>query len=119
MEIYQGEPVGFELNGKDDEGRYIPSLDSDVYEAMLLGMNGVVAKSWTTADGSMSVGQKNIDGEIVGFISWDMTGKETADLVPTSYTLEVAKVIDPEIGRAIGVLTQIVTVNEAKIRRGV
>lgn len=113
MEIYQGEPIGFMLKIKNDDGTYVPSLEGYSLEALLSDQYKNIVGRWKTEDGSMWVGVH--DGK--GYAAFAMDGDATAALRPDKYTLEMARVISH--GRAIGILKCIVNVKPALIRRGV
>lgn len=117
MNIYQGEPVGFKMNAKDDEGHYIPSFEGTEYEALLKDSGGEKICTWSTKAGSIEHGTETIKDKTAGWLSFFLDGKQTAKLATGMYSLEVAKVIDN--GRAIGVMKEIINVRNAVIRNGV
>lgn len=117
MKIYQGEPLSFKLNAKDDEGAYIPSFEGLTFEALLKNTYGKKVRAWSTEDGTIKLGTETIGEATAAYASFFMDGSATAELGVGKYTLEVAKVLSN--GRAIGVACEIVNVCEALIRDGV
>lgn len=120
MEIYQGEPIGFKLNiKKNEEEGYYPSLEGIHLEALIASENNKAIKSWTTEDGSISIGVETVSGQPRGFASFSVSGLETADYKVGKYTIEIAYVLETKDGRAIGKVTNSITVKPAVIRKGV
>lgn len=120
MDIYQGEPIGFKFNIKQDGGQgYLPSLEGMHLEALIASENNKAIKTWTTDDGSINIGIETVEGIPKGFASFSVSGLETADYKVGKYTLEIAYVLESEDGRAIGKLTSSITIKPAVIRKGV
>ena len=116
MKIYQGEPIGFKLNIKDDEGGYLPSLEGMSFEALITNGTQKGTRTFSTGDGSIELGVETEGGVERGYASFGLSGEQTAELMPGNYTFEIAKVL--EGGRAIGIEHGMVGVLEAKIRKG-
>lgn len=117
MKIYQGEPIGFKINVKNDDGGYLPSLEGMSFEALLTNGTQKGTRSFSTEDGSIELGVETTATGEKGYASFGLTGTETAELCPGNYTFEIAKVL--EGGRAIGIEHGLVGILEAKIKKGI
>lgn len=117
MKIYQGEPIGFKFNIKDDDGSYLPSLAGMRFEALLAFMETKIVKTWNTENGTISIGVETIDGVQRGYASFSVSGTETAEYKVGNYLVELAKVL--EDGRAIGKVCCAIRVEPALIKKGV
>lgn len=118
--INQGEPMGFELNAKNDEEQYVSSFEGESYEAMLTDECKHLVRGWSTEKGTITMGQRTQGGETIAYLSWSMNGMETSKLPQGEYSLEIAKVIDGDVeGRGIGILNRIILVKNARIKNGI
>lgn len=117
MKIYQGEPLAFEFNIKDDNDQYLPTLEGMSFEALLVYESGKKSKSWSTSQGTITLGVSVVGNITKGYASFGLSGTETADMFPGNYVYEMARVVDGN--RAIGILKGAIIILPAMIRKGV
>jgi len=116
MNIYQGEPVGFTIKVKNDQGQWESDLSNLHLEALIKDSLSQTITTWDSAKGTITYSTVVISGSNVGLATFTLSSAETAQMCG-NYGIEVAKVISN--GRAIGVATDTLNINPANIKMGV
>lgn len=120
MKIYQGEPIGFKFNAKNDDRTYVPSFEGMRIEALLASEEQKVVKTWSTDDGSISIGVETAGTVEKAYAAFSVSGAETAEYKPGLYTLEIAYALSGDDGgRAIGKVVREICIEPALIRKGI
>jgi len=116
MEIYQGEPLTGRMYHKKEDGTYATQNEIQAYtlEALVKDSKGIVKKTWNTFTYGTDTGTTK------GYAEFKIKGSETKELASGIYTFEIAKVENAQDGdRAIGILTDILTIKQCNIRGGI
>lgn len=118
MKVFQGEPIGFKINGRIGE-EYVQDFSDITIEAIFYNEYTTVKKGWTTKNGSITVGTEEYsEGETRAFAAFSLTGTETAKLPSGRYDFAMS-VTRNDDGKAIGEVNGVVYLRSSVIKDGV
>lgn len=117
MRRYQGESVEFMIRIQDDDHKFLPSLEDYSFKAVLTGNGSEPIRFWSTEEGTIvHSSYETEEGDIVGYASFCLTGKDTAGMEPTTYNIAVARVDDAE-NDAIDIIDDILTIAKSPFKK--
>ena len=118
MERYQGEPLWFKINIKEDDGTYITDFANLVIEALFHTDTTSIRKGWSTKDQSISIGTETIGGVTRAYASFGLSGADTAEMPAGIYDYAMS-VGHTEDCKAIGEVGGILVIKPSIIKDGV